>query len=773
MVRAFVLASIAVVLIWLGAVPPSLAQPTAVDARWGLFAELAERDFHFEGWAGSKSLLSFRWEKPGQEMSVLFAYVGSQENLMILDPATGEIVVTDPKTYEKYGLKYGFRVKAAADGAIHFLKGQPYLTKVDDNKFEYQGTVWLPTDPGTPASEKVERMIAAGKLRAANPDGRGAPVASASTSPSAGVPGGTPQGSLPALGAPVELNQVQRDALDRYVKSVTTTFINGLNLTYSNWIEPGKSYVTHFLRESAGPLEGRYELRPDGLIVMSDEAQERANGLIGQINPSTGQITFDFRAGGKLNRTTVDGVAGQPGITQVVQYQGIQRKRGIEWAEVGRSSGAPYTPAQIEGTTRQINAQIQMRKNPWGALAALPGKLWYCVGYEPVQWLVRRRMYQGQIGFLDESVPVMRVTLATWREPNRVLEVVTKLGDGHAWTDTITLQPDGTFAMTSTGVAQYPNLRGHKDASGSVVFPIANYNYQNGIASNEIEFDASYPAGLPAPITMLNVKKDGYGNPTRCTMQPYEESKLQQWTAELNQEQQRSREHLIGLQQDRQQMAADEEEGQRMVANMRSELIGTILSGGGSGSVAYSPSTSVAGGGQGAGFLQDLRAMADTAHREAERSRAQLDATIAQAQASGRGADASSRVTASANPSGNAVSSSVNAAQSPAQARSSPPLSKRTLRALFEVQLVQRDDDDHNPVCQSTVMSFTIDWDSNDPNGNFQRENAALDPLVPTFISKCEATRKTFQQADYYVDDGSRPLQPKAIRHGDVEVVMP
>ena len=165
-----------------------------------------------------------------------------------------------------------------------------------------------------------------------------------------------------------------------------------MNLRYAQWIQPGKSYVVRNLRESTGATEGHYEVRADGVIVLSDEALERAYALIGQINPSTGQITLDFHNGGKLYRDTVDGIAGNPGAVLVVHYQGNQRKRGIEWSEYLRETGAAFTPAQIESFVKQINAQVGMRKNPWGALAALPGKLWYCVGYEPEQWLMRRRM---------------------------------------------------------------------------------------------------------------------------------------------------------------------------------------------------------------------------------------------------------------------------------------------------------------------------------------------------------------------------------------------
>jgi hypothetical protein len=767
MVRALLLAAVALAAIFLGSFQPAVAQTATMDPRWGLLAELAERDFHFEGWGGTKILQSYRWEEPGRRLSYFFSYVGSDRQVMTLDETTGEILLSGAGTYAKYGDKYATRLKAAADGTIVWPNGKPFLSRGEgDTYVDAVKGVMVETKPGDAASEKVQKLIAAGKLRAANPSLRGA-VAPSSTLAAANLP----SGSLPAMGVATKLTQIQRDALDRYVKAGVYSYNEGMNLRYAQWIQPGKSYVVRNLRESAGATEGRYELRPDGVIVLSDEARERAYGLIGQINPSTGQITVDYHDGAKLYRDTFDGVAGNPGAVLVVHYQGIQRKRGVQWTEYLRETGAAFTPAQIESFITQINAQIEMRKNPWGALAALPGKLWYCVGYEPQQWLMRRHMYQGQVGFLDESVPVMRVTVASWREPDRVLDVVTKLGDGRGWTDTITRQPDGTFSMVSSGVSQYANLRGQKMSDGSVVFPVANYNYQNGTVENRIIFDASYPGGMPAPRMHLNAFKDGYGDSTTCTMEPYDESRLPQWTADLKAEQQRIREQVIGHQQARQQFDQDEAEGQQMVAGMRAQLIGTILSGGGNGPVAYYPPSAPGpyGGGQGGNFLQDLQAMGEIAHREADRSKAQLDATIARAQAQPLGQSQTGSAPAN---SPTARPTTVSPTPPTTSTPSAVPRQPKTFRAFFQAYYALTGEEDHNTVCQSDIFTFTV------PAWNVQTElhdwAAALEPMLPNFAAKCTAGgRKLDGKADYVVEDPPHDFQPRLIRNGDREVTMP
>jgi hypothetical protein len=702
-------------------------------------------------------------------MSYFFNYVGSNRWTLTLDEASGDVLVTDTSLYEKVGNKYAWRLKVKPDGSITFDDGKrTYLSRGGGNTYlDSNGSKMVENELGGPSSERMQKLIAAGKVRAANPALRSALAPTNSV-----IAAAQASGAVPPIGAAVELNAIQRAAIDRLAK--IGIYGDG-RLQTAHWTEPGKAFVIETV-SATGRSSAHYVVRPDGLLALSAEDESKlGTGLIGRIDPVSGQIAMEWHRGGQLYRNVVTAAEGAPANVLDITYQGQStRKNGVQWSEISRVGGAPYTREQLDGFAKYIHDDAEMRAHPWGVLSVLPGTLWYCLGDEPDQWMSRRRMYQGQVGYLDESIPQMRFTVATWREPGRVLEITTKFGDGRGWTDVIDLKADGSFGLNSTGLGQHTSLIGHKDKWGQITFPIANYNYDNGIAQNYFEFTASGPT---SPTESLVVETNNYPSKSTCTMQAYDAAQLPRLTSELRQMQELRLSQIQSNLNARNEFAADAAAGQQMVANMRAQLVGTILGGGGSGPVAYSPSTPVAGAGQGSNFLQELQSMADTAHREAERSRAQLESTIAQAKAGTSGSGASPSIGGAISsqtsvPNAGATAAAAASAQSQTQARSSPPLTKRTLRALFEVQLVQRDDDDHNPICQSRVMSFTIDWDSNDPNGNFQRENAALDPLIPIFISKCEATRKTFQKADYYVDDGG-PFQPKAIRHGDVEVVMP
>jgi hypothetical protein len=769
MVRAFVLASIAVASILLGWAQPAVAQTPTIDPRWGLFAELAERDFHFAGWGGTKIVQSYRWEDPGRRLSYFFSYVGSDKQVMTLDEATGEIVLSGAATYSKYGDKYGTRLKVAADGTILWPNGRPFLSRGEGNTYlDAVKGVMVETRPGDAASEKVQRLIAAGKLRAANPGLRGAIAVSSQ------VTGGGSPANTPAIGAAVELNPVQRAALDRYVEAAID---DGATLQTAHWTEADKSFTLETI-SGAGRSETHYVVRTDGLFAMSPEDESKiGSGVVGMIDPATGKITMDWRQNGQSYRTVITAAEGSPGTILTFTYQGSPtRKGGMQWTEVKRGSGRPLAPETIATLVKNIQDQAKMQASPWGVLSVLPGTLWYCLGEEPDQWLTRRRMYQGDVGYLDESIPQMRFTVATWREPGRLLEITTKFGDGRGWSDVVELKGDGSFSLNTTGLSQHTSLIGHKDQWGQIVFPIANYNYDNGIAQNYIQFSANGPT---SPNVSLVVETNNYPSKSTCSMQAYDASQLPRLTTELRSMQELRLSQIQNHINARNEFAADAAAGQQMVANMRAQLVGTIMSGGGNGPVAYSPSTSVSGGGQGASFLQDLQAMADTAHREAERSRAQLDATIARAQ--GGASTGASTVASTAH--GMATSSSASAESGSTPTHS---LTKKTIHVYFYIGTTPKIatkagevDDGHNTHCQSNIFPVTIDWDPSleASGGNLKYANPVLDGMKSTFIDKCNRAapdHPTVGIAQWY-DDTFSTWHPESlqVRQGDVEVTMP
>jgi hypothetical protein len=365
-----------------------------------------------------------------------------------------------------------------------------------------------------------------------------------------------------------------------------------------------------------------------------------------------------------------------------------------------------------------------MRAGPWGALSLLPGTLWYCIGYEPEQWMMRRRVYQGEVGYLDESIPVMRFTVATWKVPDRTMEVITKLGDGRGWTDVITRQPDGTFKMETTGVPRHASLTGRKDEYGDVIFSVATYSYSGGSLNNTIQFyhgryDALTPRMILAPRQALQ-------NETSCDMRPFDKAQLPEWTAELAKEQQVVGEMIRGHLAARGEFAADRVAGQQMVAGMQADLIGAALGGGGNGLVANSfQSNRAVDGAPASPFLQDLRNMADIAQRDAERSRQGLEAAITQAsevRSASPLPSADASISPPAGPSGVAATGALPTMQS--------------AQAYLWVGMTPTPTNTRNPSCYSTPFTIRFEHAANGLGDN-ARAQAAVQKYEESFIAKC------------------------------------
>jgi hypothetical protein len=148
---------------------PAVGQTADIARNWGVLADMVERDFHFGDLLGTRCLIAFRWEDPGRQMSRVDASpLVYRKTLMTLDPATGEIVYSQVG-YED--VKYQIRLTVAADGSVHWPEGKhPYLSRSEDGRFkEGKAMILVPTTPDTPASQRGVKLIAAGKLRAANP----------------------------------------------------------------------------------------------------------------------------------------------------------------------------------------------------------------------------------------------------------------------------------------------------------------------------------------------------------------------------------------------------------------------------------------------------------------------------------------------------------------------------------------------------------------------------------------------------------------------------
>ena len=612
---------------------PAAAQTAGVDPHWGVLAEMAERDFHLDSWLGKRGLWAYRWEVPGQRMSLVSKFGFAEKHILVLDPATGRISEAQAG-HEDRALTW---IKADATGTLWYANSpaddKVYVERLGEGRYRFGGLILVETTADTPAGRSAAALIAQGELRAADPSMRTAAVATTSPIATGNAPSWAPSSSIAAL------TPIQREALDRWVGIGRISYVDpttpgfepdGWSIRTAQWVNPGQRYEERFLSDTTGPSTVTWDVGSGGSLVPRDSPPAMA-GLAGWID-ANGQIAFEWQAAGKRYRRVVTANPSAPTQVVIVDYDDpAGRRKAPQWREVYRGYGSPVAETWYDAMAPLIEKQSQLKASPWGALSALPGTLWYCLGHEPEQWLMRRRIPQGEVGLLDEAIPVMRLTVARWVDPERTLEVVTKLADGRGWTDTITLQPDGTFQMNTVGVKQFAVLTGHRDPSGAVVFPIANYPFYDDTISNEIIFSASYIYGTQVHMDLSR----SFIDPARCDMQPFDEAKLPQWTKELADAQSSAMRKIQLYQRGRQDIAADRAAGQQMIAGMQADLFGAILGGGGSGAVAYSPQTpGPQGGTQASGFLQELQSMADIAHQEAQRSERRLARSI---ESAGRG----------------------------------------------------------------------------------------------------------------------------------------
>lgn len=144
-------------------VMPGMARAQSVDARWGILAELVERDL--EG----RLLATIRWEEPNEVLVWTdWSPVNRSEWRYTLDHATGHIKVSPGHTTP---------LKADHTGEllwVHGNKTSPFLTRTPDGGYRARWNAHLKWDyrlieKGSGASTKLAKLIAAGKVRAGDP----------------------------------------------------------------------------------------------------------------------------------------------------------------------------------------------------------------------------------------------------------------------------------------------------------------------------------------------------------------------------------------------------------------------------------------------------------------------------------------------------------------------------------------------------------------------------------------------------------------------------
>lgn len=139
---------------------PAAAQ---IDSRWGYLAELAEHDFEYGG-----LVITWRWKVPNTTITqTSWEWGGNQVTEYELDQATGTIAVRS-----FYRRRAGFQsdtITAEPDKLLN-RKGQAFISKSDGGGYNWGSEAIRPITPGHKKQASVAKIIASGRLRAANPN---------------------------------------------------------------------------------------------------------------------------------------------------------------------------------------------------------------------------------------------------------------------------------------------------------------------------------------------------------------------------------------------------------------------------------------------------------------------------------------------------------------------------------------------------------------------------------------------------------------------------
>ena len=146
----------------LAAATPASAQ---TDSRWGVLAKLAERDFAY----GSE-ISTWRWKVPNQILEqTSWGFGGSRVTEWELHPLTGDIEqrVFRERRRHLFESATGFRI--GADGTLLY-GAKVFISAAPGGGYKWGSQLYNPVTPGHNREASVAKIIASGKLRAANLD---------------------------------------------------------------------------------------------------------------------------------------------------------------------------------------------------------------------------------------------------------------------------------------------------------------------------------------------------------------------------------------------------------------------------------------------------------------------------------------------------------------------------------------------------------------------------------------------------------------------------
>lgn len=559
------------------------AEAPAVDPRWGVLAGFAERDY--EG--PNDQTVTFRWEVPGETMAVIFwSPLVSPTYRFRLDRESGRMELESPGQWKRRRTP----VRTTENGEL-FLESQadarPYVSRTINGNPIFWGAELTPAGPGSRAANKVAKLVAAGKVRAAE----GTPAASLAGAPppasAAAARPATPSGlgglfgsllgtvtgtsstakvaaAPPAPGAAPNFNGLESYVGKTYL-DVTRT--GQKSLIRTRWIEPGKVYEWSREGEFGPAATIRWTVAADGSLT-----GETAGGasVAGQLDAAGLPATIS-ESGGKEWLSSL--VSTPAGLDVVSSENRAKKGKPAKWKQRSRHPRQVIADAEAELLSRQW---AEARKDRWGALAVIAGKDWFCTQYEPTHWTTRTIRFHTQFGrSTNRSLPTMRLTSARWIEPYSVLEVSNTLGSGQKWTDRIELAADGNFDMVTDGISNWSRMRGVPDGQGSISFNMGSITFMGSTSPVEIVFSASRHTNPPQPVTQMT---GTYAGPA-CVLEPYDNAKLAEWQQRLDSERQSVAESMRWDNEYWQDAAQHHAEGQQMLANMRGDLFREVFVG--------------------------------------------------------------------------------------------------------------------------------------------------------------------------------------------------
>lgn len=527
--------------------------PAEAASPWGILHEMVGRDFSYAGgyatavrWLEQDRMLEIHYLAPGIDVA----------HVLTLRP-DGTLVVQDRRG-SKPPSERVTALRGNPDGSLSIAEsGQLWMGRESDGRIFQVGAkskheYFTPLDPASGTGQWMAKMVAKGKVRAAD----AGPVRTAGGS----GPSPTTAGSAPVMAA-LPPSEAQVAGLEGYVGKSFASISQGqpVAVVRTRWIDKPTLYELSIL-----PKFGKESTTK----VAVAESTFNLHGLP--------VVRFPYQ--GKEWQQEV--LPGPTGYVVVNSENRSKPGKTPKWKERNRTERRIIAAADADRLLASFKAEREAR---WAPLAALTKGPWFCVQMEPGQWLERTVRFHAYGRTTNRSYPVMRLTTARWIDPWQELEVVSTLGEGRKVTDRIVLLSNGNFQMDTTGVSRSPKIVGQfSHPSGSVPqidFVIAHYERYGSDNTHGLLFYVLGDATTGQVLPRTKYYAGGASHASDCEMEPFDAKKLDTYSRKLTEQARWTRDSMQSDQEYWSSVAQSEAEGQAMLANMRGELFRQVFVG--------------------------------------------------------------------------------------------------------------------------------------------------------------------------------------------------